>query len=122
MPCIDPLAALVDGSMCGIERGSRLSLAWLEGYLTLSYAAEAAVSSDPKITTTVSTQGHVILPKAIRDRRHWHAGTQLVVEDTADGVLLKDAPLFKPTRSEDVMGMLALPMPGVASYAYHRDH
>jgi hypothetical protein len=45
-----------------------------------------------------------------------------VVEDTADGVLLKDAPLFKPTRSENVMGMLALPMPGDASYAHHRDH
>lgn len=65
------------------------------------------MGSEPKITTTVSTKGQVILPKAIRGRRHWHAGTRLVVEDTADGVLLKAAPLFKPTRSEDVFGMLA---------------
>lgn len=64
------------------------------------------MASDPKITTTVSTKGQVILPKAIRGRRHWHAGTRLVVEDTPDGVLLNAAPLFKPTRSEDVFGML----------------
>jgi len=62
--------------------------------------------SDP-ITTTVSTKGQVILPKAIRDRRHWPAGTRLVVEDTPNGVLLKLAPAFAPTRPEDVRGMLA---------------
>ncbi|MBS0577083.1 MAG: AbrB/MazE/SpoVT family DNA-binding domain-containing protein [Proteobacteria bacterium] len=59
-----------------------------------------------KITTKISTKGQVILPKAIRTRRHWGAGTTLVVEDTPDGVLLKPAPLFKPTRIEDVFGML----------------
>jgi hypothetical protein len=31
----------------------------------------------------------------------------LVVEDTPDGVLLKPAPVFAPTRPEDVAGMLA---------------
>jgi len=59
------------------------------------------------LTTTVSTKGQVILPKAIRERRHWAAGTQLIVEETADGVLLRSAPLFAPTRPEDVAGMLA---------------
>jgi AbrB family looped-hinge helix DNA binding protein len=59
------------------------------------------------LTTTVSTKGQVILPKAIRQRRHWEPGTRLVVEDTADGVLLKPAPVFAPTRPEDVAGMLA---------------
>jgi AbrB family looped-hinge helix DNA binding protein len=57
-------------------------------------------------TTTVSTKGQVILPKAIRERRKWTAGTRLVVEETPDGVLLKPAPFFKPTRPEDVYGML----------------
>jgi AbrB family looped-hinge helix DNA binding protein len=57
-------------------------------------------------TTTVSTKGQVILPKAIRERRKWAAGTRLNVEGTPDGVLLKPAPLFKPTRPEDVYGML----------------
>jgi AbrB family looped-hinge helix DNA binding protein len=59
------------------------------------------------LTTTVSTKGQVILPKAIRQRRHWEPGTRLVVEDTAEGVLLKEAPVFAPTRPEDVAGMLA---------------
>jgi len=42
-----------------------------------------------RVTTIVSTKGQVILPKAIRDQRHWGAGTRLIVEETADGVLLK---------------------------------
>ena len=58
-------------------------------------------------TTTVSTKGQVILPKAIRERRHWGPGTRLAVEDTPDGVLLKAAPVFASTRPEDVAGMLA---------------
>jgi AbrB family looped-hinge helix DNA binding protein len=58
-------------------------------------------------TTTVSTKGQVILPKAVRERQKWGAGTRLVVEETPDGVLLKPAPFFKPTRPEDVAGMLA---------------
>jgi AbrB family looped-hinge helix DNA binding protein len=59
-----------------------------------------------KTTVRLSTKGQVILPKWIRQRRHWEAGTRLVVEETADGVLLKSAPLFKPTRPEDVFGCL----------------
>jgi AbrB family looped-hinge helix DNA binding protein len=59
------------------------------------------------LTTILSTKGQVILPKAIRQRRHWEPGTRLVVEDTPDGVLLKPAPVFAPTRPEDVAGMLA---------------
>lgn len=59
-----------------------------------------------KAMTTVSTKGQVILPKAIRERRQWAPGTRLVVEETADGVLLKPMPLFAPTRPQDVFGML----------------
>lgn len=59
-----------------------------------------------KPTTTVSTKGQVILPKAIRDRRRWSAGTRLVVEDTAEGVVLKAAPAFAPTRAKDVFRTL----------------
>ncbi len=59
------------------------------------------------LVTTVSTKGQVILPKAIRDRLHWNAGTRLVVEQTADGVLLKATPTtFAPTRPDDVFGCL----------------
>ena len=64
------------------------------------------MTSTQKTTVTLSTKGQVILPKSIRQRRHWDAGTRLIVEDTADGVLLKSAPLFKPTRPDDVFGSL----------------
>ena len=60
-----------------------------------------------RLTTTVSTKGQVILPKAIRQTLHWGAGTRLVVENTPDGVLLKPAPVFVETRGEDVFGCLA---------------
>lgn len=64
---------------------------------------------DRTTTTTVSTKGQVILPKAIRERRGWKAGTRLVVEETPEGLLLKEKPLFAPTRPEDVRGMLHRP-------------
>jgi AbrB family looped-hinge helix DNA binding protein len=62
-------------------------------------------------TTTVSTKGQVILPKAIRQRRNWQPGTRLMVEDTPEGVLLTAAPVFAPTRPVDVAGMLAYRKP-----------
>lgn len=60
---------------------------------------------DP-LMTTISTKGQVILPKAIRKRQDWDAGTRLMVEETPEGVLLKRAPAFAPTRPEAVFGML----------------
>lgn len=59
-----------------------------------------------KLTITLSTKGQVILPKSIRQRRRWDVGTRLIVEDTPEGVLLRAAPIFKLTRSEDVFGSL----------------
>lgn len=59
-----------------------------------------------KLTTIVSTKGQVILPKAIRAGRHWEAGTRLIVEETTEGVLLRQAPHFTLTESERVFGSL----------------
>ena len=59
-----------------------------------------------RLTTTVSTKGQVILPKAIRQTLRWEAGTRLVVENTPEGVLLKPAPVFAETPGEDVFGCL----------------
>jgi AbrB family looped-hinge helix DNA binding protein len=64
------------------------------------------MSSSSRLTTTVSTKGQVILPKSIRDQRHWDAGTRLIVENTQDGVLLRAASVFEPTRPEDVFASL----------------
>ena len=60
-----------------------------------------------RLMTIVSTKGQVILPKVIRDQRHWSAGTRLIVEDTAEGVILRSAPLFAPTEVDDVFGALS---------------
>lgn len=59
-----------------------------------------------KLTTTVSTKGQVILPKPIRQALQWDAGTELVVENTGDGVLLKAKSPFAPTKPSEVFGML----------------
>ena len=59
------------------------------------------------LTTTISTKGQVILPKAIRDQLQWDAGIRLIVERTANGVLLKPLTVaFVRTRPEDVFGCL----------------
>jgi AbrB family looped-hinge helix DNA binding protein len=63
-------------------------------------------TSAGKLTTVVSTKGQVILPKTIRDRLRWRAGTKLMVEDTPDGVVLTVAPIFPPTTMEEVFGSL----------------
>ncbi len=60
-----------------------------------------------KLTTRVSTKGQVILPKAVRDRHGWTAGTVLRIEDGPNGVTLTPEKPFPPTRLEDVAGMLA---------------
>jgi AbrB family looped-hinge helix DNA binding protein len=64
------------------------------------------MAAPEKLSTTVSTKGQVILPKAVREQRQWKAGTRLLVEDTADGVLLKAASAFPPTQSKDVFASL----------------
>ena len=60
----------------------------------------------PPDTTTLSTKGQIVLPKAVRERRNWAAGTRLVVEETAEGVLLKPAPLFERREVDEVYGIL----------------
>ena len=69
------------------------------------------MASSEKLTITLSTKGQVILPKSIRQRRRWDVGTRLIVEDTPEGVLLRAAPIFKLTRSEDVFGSLKVAGP-----------
>jgi len=59
-----------------------------------------------KLTIRVSAKGQVMLPKSIRQNRHWQPGTCLVVEERADGVLLKSAPSFEPKRPDEVFGSL----------------
>lgn len=62
-----------------------------------------------KKTITLSTKGQVAAPKYIRQRRRWDAGTRLIVEDRAEGVLLSDAPVFAPTRPARVFASVEAP-------------
>lgn len=64
------------------------------------------MAQSENLITTVSTKGQVILPKAVRQRREWEAGTRLIVEETPEGVLLRQAPAFSSTQPEEVFGML----------------
>jgi len=58
-------------------------------------------------TTTVSTKGQVVLPKAVRDALRWRPGSKLIVERRGDGVFLRSQPSVPPMSVEDVAGMLS---------------
>jgi AbrB family looped-hinge helix DNA binding protein len=60
-----------------------------------------------KLTTTVSTKGQIVLPKAIREEHRWRVGTRLTIESTPDGVLLKPSSPFPATRAADVFASLS---------------
>ncbi|MGP9821258.1 AbrB/MazE/SpoVT family DNA-binding domain-containing protein [Salinarimonas sp. NSM] len=64
------------------------------------------MSTSRKGIVRVSRDGRVTLPKAVRAGRAWEPGTRLLVEDTPEGVLLRKASAFAPTRPEDVFGCL----------------
>jgi AbrB family looped-hinge helix DNA binding protein len=54
----------------------------------------------------MSTKGQVVLPKALRERRGWRPGVELVVEERPEGVLIRKAETEPPSRMEDVFGSL----------------
>lgn len=54
----------------------------------------------------LSSKGNIAIPKEIIARQRWKTGQELELVDTAEGILLKAAPAFKPTRLDDVAGML----------------
>src|SRR3954464_10130783 len=86
---------------CDLEFGRH------NNYLTFVLLLErGSMAQAENLVTTVSTKGQVILPKVIRQRREWDAGTRLIVEETPDGVLLKRAPTFAATRPNEVFGRL----------------
>jgi len=41
-----------------------------------------------KRETRITSKGQVVIPKAVRDRMRWAAGTRLEVEATADGAVV----------------------------------
>ncbi len=68
-------------------------------------------------TTRLSSKGQMVMPASIRQARKWDVGTELTVEDTPAGVLIRSndkARLFPPTRFEDVFGSLKYDGPSVS--------
>ena len=57
-------------------------------------------------TTRLSTKGQIILPKNIRTSRAWAPGTEFVVEETGDGILLRPADRFPQADLDEVAGCL----------------
>ena len=72
------------------------------------------MTKSARLTTRVSSKGQIVLPKALRDRRGWAAGAELIVEERPEGVLLRAAPKKEATKYEDVRGSLG-PVDSVVS-------
>lgn len=56
------------------------------------------------MTTRLSTKGQLIIPRAIRARQGWRAGTRVVIEDRGDHVVLRALAEPPRTRLEDLVG------------------
>jgi AbrB family looped-hinge helix DNA binding protein len=57
-------------------------------------------------TTTLSSKGQVIIPKAVREQQQWAPGTVFSVVARDGGVMLTPAPLFTPTQPRHAAGCL----------------
>lgn len=55
-------------------------------------------------TTKLSSKGQVVLPSAIRNAKKWKPGTTLMIQETADGVLLTPVKPWPVTLVENVFG------------------
>lgn len=62
--------------------------------------------SRPIETTRLSSKGQVVLPSSIRKAQRWTTGTEFVVEETPQGLLLRPMVRAAATRLEDVAGCL----------------
>ena len=57
--------------------------------------------------TLLSTKGQIVIPKALREARGWHAGMALTVQEVPEGLLLRPAAqevLFPPTTIDHGVG------------------
>ena len=52
----------------------------------------------------LSTKGQLIIPKEIRERHGWRAGTQLEIEDRDECVVLRRADIAPETTLDELFG------------------
>jgi len=55
-------------------------------------------------TTKLSSKGQIILPKSLCESHHWSVGIEFVIEDIPNGIMLRPAKSFSPSRLQDVIG------------------
>lgn len=60
-------------------------------------------------TVKLSSKGQVVIPKEIREAKHWLAGTTFNIVSTASGLMLMPVPLFDQTTPAQVAGCLHQP-------------
>ena len=56
--------------------------------------------------TVVSTKGQVIIPKAIRERHGWRAGTELQIVERGDSIVIRAHQDVPRTTLAEVLGCL----------------
>jgi AbrB family looped-hinge helix DNA binding protein len=52
----------------------------------------------------LSTKGQIVIPKTVRRRHRWEAGTELILEERGDALILRAANPFPPTSIEEGLG------------------
>lgn len=55
-------------------------------------------------TIRLSTKGQIVIPREIRASHRWESGTELIIEDRGDALVLRVAKPFAPTQVEDGLG------------------
>ena len=56
--------------------------------------------------TRLSTKGQIVLPKTVRTSRAWGPGTEFIVEEAGDGILLRPSGGFNEADLDQVAGCL----------------
>lgn len=51
-------------------------------------------------TVKLSSKGQFILPKTIRDRHHWETGTEFIIIDRGEELVIKPSSVFPVTKLE----------------------
>ena len=61
----------------------------------------------------ISSHGQVVIPKTISNRQRWRTGTELVIEERDDALVLRPAKPFAPTRLEEGLGCVGYQGPPI---------
>jgi len=57
-------------------------------------------------TTILSSKGQVIIPKPVREARHWKTGQRLEIIESGESIILKPANPFPARTIKEVSGCL----------------